>query len=154
MSIIVTLPGANIFLSDAEVLVNATNAQGVMGGGLALAFRRQFPGYYNHYINEAKEGRLVLGEPHFYKLACFQGNQAIASIHTMQYPGMMGDLPAITQGLFNLGSRMEKEGYTTAAIPALGCGIGRLSWKEQVLPTLRRVNALFDKQTWTVYPPH
>jgi len=40
----------NLFESKAEALVNPVNCVGVMGKGLALEFRRRFPGMFEDYL--------------------------------------------------------------------------------------------------------
>ena len=45
----------NLFESKAEALVNPVNCVGVMGKGLALEFRRRFPGMFEDYLE--RQGR-------------------------------------------------------------------------------------------------
>jgi hypothetical protein len=40
------------------------------------------------------------------------------------------DLPGIEKGLQWLQSNYQKEGIKSLAMPALGCGLGKLDWKE------------------------
>ena len=65
MAVTLMLPGADMFKSDADVLVNATNAIGIMGGGLAIHFRRRYPGYYNSYMKAHWDGKLVRGSEQY-----------------------------------------------------------------------------------------
>ena len=39
----------DIFESTAEALVNTVNTVGVMGKGIALQFKKLYPGNYNEY---------------------------------------------------------------------------------------------------------
>ena len=43
------IQGKDIFESDCEVITNPVNCVGVMGGGLALAFKNKFPKMYLKY---------------------------------------------------------------------------------------------------------
>lgn len=148
------LPGADLFKSDADVLVNATNASGVMGGGIAALFRRRFPSYYDSYMRAHWRHELSLGIIHAHKMAVPMP-RAIVSLHTMKGPGEPGNLGAINTGLYALGQWMAANYMRSAAIPALGCGIGGLDFKNEVLPAIRKVHDMFPENTftWDVYPP-
>lgn len=43
----------NIFESEAQTLVNAVNCVGVMGKGIALEFKKQFPYMFEDYASVA-----------------------------------------------------------------------------------------------------
>lgn len=148
MAAVTMFPGADLFKSQADVLVNATNASYIMGAGLALSFRLKFPGYYTSYMN----ADLVPGVIHTYKYAA-PPPKAIVSLHTMLYPGEPGDIPMIKEGLVGLAMFMVENDYKSAAIPALGCGIGRLDWRTDVLPLIRQINTFYPDLRWDAYPP-
>lgn len=47
---------SDLFASDAQTLVNPGNCVGVMGKGLALAFRRRYPAMYRDYVDRCAGG--------------------------------------------------------------------------------------------------
>jgi len=51
----------NLFASKARALVNTVNCVGVMGKGVALEFRRRFPGMFKAYQEVCKRGGLRPG---------------------------------------------------------------------------------------------
>ena len=51
----------NIFDEDVEALVNPVNCVGVMGQGLALWFRNNYPLNYTAYKQVCNDGGLRLG---------------------------------------------------------------------------------------------
>lgn len=53
---------------DAEVLVNTTNAFGVMGKGLALAFAKRWPSILSEYRRDCANGVLRGGVCRLYDL--------------------------------------------------------------------------------------
>src|SRR5439155_25998156 len=57
----------NILESRAQTLVNTVNCVGVMGAGIALEFKKQFPEYYRDYKQRCDAGKVKLGRPYLYK---------------------------------------------------------------------------------------
>lgn len=147
----------NIFDSECVALVNTTNLQGVMGGGLAAQFAQRYPKMYEAYKLEcAMGGCHKMGEMLFYH---DDSGKIIVNFPTMSYPGMRAKLSDIEDGLKDLRrailTSQESDFLPTIssiAIPGLGCGIGRLSWGE-VAPLI--IQYLGDIQGLTVelYPP-
>lgn len=50
------LKDGNLFNCGANILVNATNCEGIMGGGIALAFKNKFPEMFKDYVEVCKRG--------------------------------------------------------------------------------------------------
>ena len=51
----------NMFESDADALVNTVNTVGVMGAGVALAFKKQYPKNFSEYKIACDNGELKTG---------------------------------------------------------------------------------------------
>src|SRR5690348_10387922 len=66
MNMVLVLTG-NLFDSEAQTLVNAVNCVGVMGKGIALAFKRRYPAMFADYVARCKDGLVRLGEPYLYR---------------------------------------------------------------------------------------
>lgn len=47
---ITILKDGDLFNCGANILVNATNCEGIMGGGIALAFKERFPDMFKDYV--------------------------------------------------------------------------------------------------------
>ena len=124
----------NILDSDCLVLVNTTNIQGVMGAGLAKQFAQRFPKMYEAYKLEcAMGGSHRLREMLFYHDK--DSGKIICNFPTMERPGMRADIRDIEEGLRDLRRAIMTSKdcdflptITSIAVPALGCGIGRLPW--------------------------
>ena len=56
----------DLFNSSAQVIVNTVNCKGVMGKGLALAFKERYPEMFHVYQKDCREGRLRIGRPTLY----------------------------------------------------------------------------------------
>ena len=58
----ITFEVGNLLLSDAQALVNTVNTEGVMGKGIALQFKEEFPNNYAIYRKACKTGNFSVGE--------------------------------------------------------------------------------------------
>ncbi len=124
----VTFVKGNIFDSKMSALVCPVNCVGVMGAGLAKAFRDGF-------INTT------------YKEACLRGEMAPGSVLVRQPLHIWSDTPKtliyvatkqdwrddsklewVETGLINLMRAMNYYNIPSVALPALGCGCGALPW--------------------------
>jgi O-acetyl-ADP-ribose deacetylase (regulator of RNase III) len=52
----------DIFESSCEVIANPINCVGVMGGGLALAFKKKYPEHFETYKKMCQNGEIKVGE--------------------------------------------------------------------------------------------
>ncbi|SIR93803.1 macro domain-containing protein [Micromonospora avicenniae] len=62
----ITIRHGNLLDADAEALVNAVNTVGVMGKGIALAFKRAYPANYAAYRAACAVGAVRLGQMFVY----------------------------------------------------------------------------------------
>lgn len=123
----------DLFTSQAQTLVNPVNCVGVMGKGLALAFRRRFPAMYVDYVARCRRGEVRPGRPYL-----FTGTTPwILNFPTKDHWRNPSRLTFIEDGLKALVDQISIWGIHSLALPALGCGLGQLSW-EEVRPLLVR----------------
>lgn len=130
----------DIFNSNAQTLVNTVNCVGVMGKGLALEYKKRFPGMYQDYVQRCKKGQVRLGEPYL-----FRGLQspAIINFPTKDHWRSVSRLDDIIKGLEYLKRHYKGWGITSIAIPSLGCQLGQLEWR-LVLPVIYNHLSSFD----------
>ena len=121
----VNLVTRNIFDSEAQTLVNAVNCVGVMGKGIALAFKRRYPAMFADYAARCKEGRVRLGEPYLYR---GESLPWMLNFPTKGYWRSAAKLEDTVAGLAYLEEHYRAWGITALAVPALGCGAGQLAW--------------------------
>jgi O-acetyl-ADP-ribose deacetylase (regulator of RNase III) len=57
----------DIFDSRAQVIVNPVNCKGVMGKGLAFAFKQRYPEMFAAYQQQCRMGKLRIGRPMLYR---------------------------------------------------------------------------------------
>jgi O-acetyl-ADP-ribose deacetylase (regulator of RNase III) len=127
----ITFKTGDIFTSDAEYLVNPTNFQGPMAGGLARAFAVRFHGIEREYCRICKSPKFAPKiQSHDY-MAIWRGlnNQRVVCFPTMDL-GSQADLGRVKIGLAKLATYMAKQAPASIAIPKIGCGIGGLDWQD------------------------
>lgn len=115
----------DLFASHAQTLVNAVNCRGVMGKGIALAFKRRYPDMFRDYQERCARGEVRLGEPYLYRRAT---PPHIFNFPTKDHWRAPAKLDDIIAGVHYLRERYAAWSVTSLAVPALGCGLGQLDW--------------------------
>lgn len=125
----------NILDDDAEWIVIPVNCVGVMGAGLALEFKQRYPAVFADYKKACESGKLHLGNP-VMLATMLPLPQIFVMFPTKDHWKDKSDVSTIAFGMGALTADMLKSKPKSVAIPAVGCGLGGLSW-EQVGPMLR-----------------
>lgn len=118
----------NILTSEAEALVNPVNCLGVYGAGLAKQFAGVYPRQNRIYKKMCEAGRLHLGKVLF--VPAVDDDPAIVYFPTKGSWRDLSSLAVVEYGLRDLRAVLNKEKVKSVAIPALGCGLGGLRWKD------------------------
>jgi O-acetyl-ADP-ribose deacetylase (regulator of RNase III) len=143
MTLIYQPPGADLFASGAGVLVNATNTMGVMGGGIALAFKQRFPAMFEHYKNACARGEHAPDRLHVWHE---RPGLVVVNLATKVDPRDPSEYDYVTAGLKALRKWLRSHGHSrwgrSVAVPALGCGLGGLVWREVNLLVERHLGGL------------
>lgn len=119
----------DLFTSGAEALVNPVNTVGVMGGGLAWAFKSRFPVMEREYRKQCRRGELTVGTMHVWRNSDPNGSPRwIINFPTKADWRDPSRIEYITSGLSDLVRVIREHQVSSVAIPALGCGLGGLEW--------------------------
>ncbi|MBV9144142.1 MAG: macro domain-containing protein [Pseudonocardiales bacterium] len=118
------LAKGDVLRSQAQTIVNTVNCVGVMGKGVALAFRHQYPEMYHDYIARCHKREVEVGKPYPYKA----DDHIIVNFPTKQHWRSVSRLSDIEAGLRYLRAHLNEWGITSLALPPLGCGNGQLDW--------------------------
>lgn len=118
----------SILDADVEGLVNPVNCVGVMGKGLALAFKKKFPDVFREYKLACDEGRMVPGRVQVVTREGPSGPKVVFNFPTKRHWREGSRLEDIESGLVDLSRQILASGITSIAVPALGCGLGGLEW--------------------------
>lgn len=116
----------DIFTSNAQVIVNTVNCKGVMGKGLALAFKQRYPDMFLAYQQDCQVGKLSIGRPTLYP----KSTPWILNFPTKNHWRFPSKLEYLEKGLVFLAQNYKKTGITSIAFPKLGAQNGQLSWDE------------------------
>lgn len=115
----------DIFDIDAQIRVNTVNCVGVMGAGVALAFKNRYPEMFKEYRSACKSGLVIPGRMHVWR--SLEGAWVVnfPTKRDWRKPSRYDDIEA---GLDDLRRYLDSVGPVTVALPALGCGNGGLDW--------------------------
>lgn len=115
----------DLFEKHADILVNTVNCVGVMGKGVALAFKKRYPAMFRTYHDACKAGEVQPGRMHIW-----EGPAGVTVINfpTKRHWRNPSRYEDIDSGLTALHDYLAKRGKVRVALPALGCGHGGLDW--------------------------
>jgi O-acetyl-ADP-ribose deacetylase (regulator of RNase III) len=136
----------DLFSSTARALGHGVNCQGVMGAGIAVAFKEKFPKNYQTYHNACATQMLSPGEA----MVNYEDNLHIANIASQEKPGKDARYDWTFHGLLDAALQLDIRDINTLAIPLIGCGIGGLEW-EGVEYLVRAVEVIvpgFEFEVW------
>jgi len=139
----ISLARGDMFFSKMQTLTVSVNCVGVMGKGLASTAKNRFPDVYVRYQNLCRQKRIRPDRPCLLKressVAEILSNESLGEdiqptwfllFATKQDWRNNSRLEDIEKGLQWLVANYEQEGIESLAMPALGCGLGGLSWQE------------------------
>lgn len=120
---------ANLLESDAEAIVNTVNTVGVMGKGIALQFKNQYPNNYKLYATACKAKEVVVGKMFVTEeTSLLGGKKIIINFPTKTDWRKPSEYSFIELGLQDLVKVIQERKIKSIAIPALGAGNGGLDW--------------------------
>ncbi|CAN5640330.1 hypothetical protein BH23CHL2_BH23CHL2_18790 [soil metagenome] len=131
----------NLFASTAQTITNTVNCRGVMGKGIALEFKKRYPGMFEDYKVRCDRGEVQPGHPYVYAVHTDpqlrltpdrspHGPTLILNFPTKDSWRRPSKIEWIEQGLRNLRDCYHEWGIESIAMPPLGCGNGGLEWHE------------------------
>jgi O-acetyl-ADP-ribose deacetylase (regulator of RNase III) len=140
----------DLFASGAEALVNAVNTAGVMGKGLALAFKQRYPDSFEAYRRAHAAGELAIGKVLVVERAGMP--RWILHVPTKRHWRGKSKLDDIRAGLVDLVEQVRARAIASVAMPALGCGLGGLAW-DDVRPMIVEACAGIPETRVMLYGP-
>ena len=141
----------DLLAARSEALVNAVNCVGVMGRGVALAFKRRFPDNYKAYKAACDRGELQPGRMFVFETGELTP-RVIINFPTKQHWRDRSRLADIDSGLSALVDEIERHRIHSIALPPLGCGLGGLEWTK-VKPRIHRaLDGVADLDTLVFEP--
>ncbi len=142
----------DLLTAEREALVNAVNCVGVMGRGVALAFKRRFPDNFKAYRAACDRGELQPGRMFVFETGELMP-RLIINFPTKRDWRARSRLADIEAGLSALVAEIERHRIHSIALPVLGCGLGGLEWTE-VKPRIDRALAGVADLDTLVFEPY
>lgn len=134
----------DFFDYKADIRVNTVNCVGVMGAGVALAFKNRYPAMFNDYALACKNKQVAPGKPHVWIESDLLSTCTIINFPTKIHWKNPSEYDYIEKGLIWLRDYLAKHKGETVTLPALGCGHGGLNWdivKNMIINILGDVDA-------------
>ena len=117
----------NILIDESKAIVIPVNTMGIAGAGLARQWKIQYPDEHRLYVEVCKDHRLNIGEV----LALVSvPDHLFLCFPTKIVPQKRSELVWIEDGLSDLRQLILTLLIKSIALPALGCGLGGLHWKD------------------------
>ena len=142
----------DILRDDAEAVVNTVNCVGVMGRGIALQFKNQFPENFKAYVRACKDEVVQPGRMFIYETGEFAGPKFIVNFPTKRHWRGKSRMEDIDSGLVALAEDIVRLKIRSIAIPPLGSGLGGLNWAD-VRQRIETVFANFKELDVRIYEP-
>ena len=116
-----------------------------MGKGLASRAKYQFPDVYVVYQDACRSKKLQMGKPYLYKRESLVDEELADEPSSLSTPNSSkwfllfatkkhwrenSDIAGIEQGLQWIENKYKTQDIKSLAVPALGCGLGGLDWKD------------------------
>jgi putative DNA methylase len=115
----------DMFETPADIRVNTVNCVGVMGAGVALAFKERYPEMFRDYQKACKAGHVQPGKLHVWKKSAADW---VINFPTKRHWREKSRYEDIELGLVALREYLSHQGKVRLNLPALGCGHGGLDW--------------------------
>lgn len=115
----------NMFDVPADIRINTVNCVGVMGAGVALAFKRLHPLMFAEYQRKCSAGLILPGQLHVWHSP---NGERIVNFPTKRHWRDNSRYEDIEAGLLALKRFLASQRPFRVTIPALGCGNGGLKW--------------------------
>ena len=124
----ITYKTGDILAEQADALVNTVNCVGVMGRGIALQFKRAFPGNFEEYVARCKGNGMRPGRVFVFETGATVPPRYIINFPTKRHWRGKSRIEDIESGLESLVREIRTRSIRSIAIPPLGCGLGGLDW--------------------------
>lgn len=152
----------DLFAAEADIYVCPVNLAGQMGAGLGKLFKQHYPKACQVWQNcvatqhpSIYMAPLISIDPEQAGKPMREQGPFVCFLAVHESPMHAAELSHIKYGILHLLTTIQENEMTPRiAVPALGCGMGRLDWQTQVMPLVR---GLFMDTLLTgtveLYPP-
>jgi len=148
----ITITEGNLLKADAEALVNTVNCVGHMGKGIALQFKKAYPGNYEAYRRACDAGEVLPGRMFIFETGDMFNPRYIINFPTKRHWRGKSRYEDIEHGLQALAEDIPRLGIRSVALPPLGCGLGGLNW-DRVRKMIETAFSEIPEVSVLLFPP-
>jgi O-acetyl-ADP-ribose deacetylase (regulator of RNase III) len=120
----------DILRTDVEALVNTVNCVGIMGRGVALQFKNEFPENFKAYEAACAREDVQPGKMFVFETGTLGNPKFIINVPTKRHWKGKSRMEDIDSGLKALVEEVRNRGISSIAIPPLGSGLRGLNWAD------------------------
>lgn len=142
----------DLFTEDVEALVNSVNCVGVMGRGIALQFKNNFPKNFEAYRKACDQDRVQPGEMFVFESPALGNPRYIINFPTKRHWRSKSRMVDLETGLAALANEIRSRDIRSLAMPALATDLGGLQWSD-VRPAIEAALTDLDDVHVTVFEP-
>ena len=142
----------DILKANTEAIINTVNTVGVMGKGIALAFKKAYPDNYRKYKQACEASELQVGRMLVYETGLPQP-RIIVNFPTKKHWRHPSKYEYIASGLEALKENIRAHQIRSISIPPLGCGNGGLDWSRVKPMILEALKELAEEVDILLYEP-
>jgi len=143
----------DILDAKAEALVNTVNCVGIMGRGIALQFKNEFPENYKAYAAACAREEVRPGKMFVFETRKLTGPKFIINFPTKRHWRGKSRMEDIDSGLLALAEEIRERNIRSIAIPPLGSGLGALNWRD-VRPRIEAALRGFNDLKVLIFEPN
>jgi O-acetyl-ADP-ribose deacetylase (regulator of RNase III) len=143
----------DILQANAEALVNTVNCVGIMGRGIALQFKNEFPENFKAYQVACAREEVRPGRMFVFEMQTLTNPKFIINFPTKRHWKGKSRMEDIDAGLKALVEEIHHREIRSIAIPPLGSGLGGLNWAE-VRPRIEAALGDIENLQVTVFEPN
>lgn len=149
MIVLIRYEVGDMFLSEADCLVNTVNCEGYMGKGIAYQFKLKYPDNNKDYVKACRNGQLKIGSLHWFR----EDGKMIINFPTKDKWREKSKISYIETGLNKMVEVLPQLSVQTIAIPPLGCGNGGLNWNEVKAMIENKLMPIRDQYDFIIFEP-
>lgn len=142
----------NVLNHPAQTITCPVNVVGAMGAGLALAMRNRIRGLNQHYKFLCEEGLIGIGKCAIFEIP--DQEKQVLLFPTKAHWKDPSELEYIEEGLKDLAKRIDELKIDQLAIPAIGCGYGKLDYLKDVRPLIFKYLDPIDTDVYLLLREH
>lgn len=120
----------NLFESTQPAIGHGVNIRGIMGSGIAVIFKNEFPAIFPPYKEACDNGMLTAGSMLPVKVGNDGYTQWVFNLASQDEPGANARMDWVEDSAHAAFHYATEEGISGLALPRIASGVGGLVWDE------------------------